>query len=424
MTADRPRVLIVSENVSMRMGGESSLPFYYAKLLEARGAEVWIACHERVADELREAFAPSWARVRLVPDTPLQKFLHRSGALLPYRVRDLIVGQAIHIITQRRIRRIARGLAREGLIDVVLEPSPITPKGPSFMYGLGVPVVIGPLCGGINFPPAFRDMDSRATRLAVALGRRASDLINRLAPGKRRADLLLVANDQAAAALPAGCRGRVVHLVESGVDLSIWDAGTPTEGPPARPAGPVRFVFSGRFVDWKGVDYLARAFARVAASDDGARLDLIGGGELEGAIRAAVEVPSLRDRVRLHGWLSRPEAARVVREADVFVMPSLRECGGTAILEAMALGKPVVATDWAGPSHYVDSTCGILVAPSSKEAFVDGLADAMTRLAASPELRARLGDGGRARVRQEYFDWDSKADRMLEILTEVVRERR
>jgi glycosyltransferase involved in cell wall biosynthesis len=57
---------------------------------------------------------------------------------------------------------------------------------------------------------------------------------------------------------------------------------------------------------------------------------------------------------------------QILRDSDVFVMPSLRECGGTAILEAMALGKPVVTTDWGGPADYVTPECGLLVSPTSK----------------------------------------------------------
>jgi glycosyltransferase involved in cell wall biosynthesis len=136
-------------------------------------------------------------------------------------------------------------------------------------------------------------------------------------------------------------------------------------------------------------------------------------------VKAVINQHQLAETVRLHGWVSRPEAARIIRKADVFVMPSLRECGGTAILEAMALGKPVITTNWAGPADYVDATCGVLVEPSSKTGFIDGLAEAMVRLSRSPELRKSLGEGGKLRVRKDDLDWDSKADRVLSILTEV-----
>jgi glycosyltransferase involved in cell wall biosynthesis len=229
--------------------------------------------------------------------------------------------------------------------------------------------------------------------------------------------VLLAANASTVKALPSGCRGRVVRLFESGVDLNLWK---PVDTNSVRQDGNVRFVFSGRFVDWKGVQYLVPAFARAVAQDPRCRLDLIGGGEYEGQVKEFIDQLRLAETVRLHGWLSRPDAVSIIREADVFVMPSLRECGGTAILEAMALGKPVITTNWGGPADYVNASCGLLVDPSSKPAFIDGLAHAMVRLAGSPELRQSLGEGGKRRVLEDSLDWNSKADRVFSILTQVV----
>ena len=401
----------------MEMGGESSLPYYYAKLFIQHGVEVWLACHERVENTLLRDFPELKSRIRLVRDTRAQKTLFRFSKVLPYRLRDMIIGQVIHFSTQMRLRRVAVELVRAGAIDVVFEPAPISPKGISFMYHVGVPVVIGPLCGGMEFPAAFVDLDSMVTRSFMALGRWLSQLANRLVPGKLKADVLLAANATTVKALPAGHRGKVIRLFESGVDLDLWK---PAQMVPSGADTPVRFVFSGRFVDWKGVQFLVPAFAKAVAEEPRCRLDLIGGGELEGEIKAVIEQHRLQDSVRLHGWMSRPDAASIIRETDVFVMPSLRECGGTAILEAMALGKPVIAIKWGGPADYVNESCGLLVDPGSKEGFISGLAEAMVRLARAPELRRKLGEGGQLRVRQDNLDWNSKAGRVLSILNEVV----
>jgi glycosyltransferase involved in cell wall biosynthesis len=104
------------------------------------------------------------------------------------------------------------------------------------------------------------------------------------------------------------------------------------------------------------------------------------------------------------------------------VLPSLLECGGAVVLEAMAMGLPVIATNWGGPADYLDSTCGFLIDPTSKEAFVNGLTDAMIKLSLSPELRLSMGRAGLERV-QKYFDWDRKVDRILEIYQETCAEK-
>lgn len=133
-----------------------------------------------------------------------------------------------------------------------------------------------------------------------------------------------------------------------------------------------------------------------------------------------MEALNLQNSVNFHGWMKREASAKLIAECDVFVMPSLRECGGTALLEAMAMGLPIVTTKWAGPANYVDSTCGILVEPTSREAFINGLVMAMIQLAESAELRLQMRDATMQRITKNYFDWDSKTDRVLEILKETL----
>jgi glycosyltransferase involved in cell wall biosynthesis len=262
-------------------------------------------------------------------------------------------------------------------------------------------------------------MDGKYTRAIVKIGRVLSEVVNRLIPGKIQADALIVANNCTRKALPRGYRGEVYEVVESGVDLSIW---TPRDTRPLVAGSGVRFVFSGRFVELKGISFLVEAFRNVTEKTD-ASLELIGDGEMRPEIEKRISEMRIDDKIIFHGWKSMPEAAEIIRKCDIFVMPSLRECGGSAILEAMALGLPVIATNWAGPSNYVAESSGLLVDPLSKEEFIRGLTDAMLRLAEAPELRRSMGLAGIERVKTCYFDWDSKADRVLAILKETLRSR-
>jgi len=90
------------------------------------------------------------------------------------------------------------------------------------------------------------------------------------------------------------------------------------------------------------------------------------------------------------------------------------------ILEAMATGLPVIATKWGGPMDYLDESCGILVSPESREAFIHELAAAMLKLASSFTLREKMGRAGQRRV-LSHFNWQKKTDVMLKIYTETVR---
>jgi glycosyltransferase involved in cell wall biosynthesis len=244
--------------------------------------------------------------------------------------------------------------------------------------------------------------------------------MHRIFPGKLQADAIVVANTRTENALPKGVRGKIYHVAESGVDLDIWK---PNLQKQRVENSPIRFVYSGRFVDWKGIRYLVDAFVRMPKNML-ARLDLIGAGELFEEVKAQVKAAGIESQVVFHGWVTREQSAAIIRECDVFVMPSIRECGGTAILEAMAIGLPVIVTNWCGPAQYVTPDCGILVSPDSHEAFVQGFADAMTTLTNSEELRAYMGNNGKRRVLTEYFDWNSKAERMIELFEETIEARK
>jgi glycosyltransferase involved in cell wall biosynthesis len=411
------RVVIVTENVSLRMSGETSVPYYYFKLLQARGHDVWMVCHARTRDELREIFSEEiFKKISFVEDNWLQVAIYKMGQLFPYRIEDLIFGQMIHLITQWQARSRVKQLIKEHHISIVFEPTPITPKGLSFMYDLGVPVAIGPMCGGLELPPAFRYMDSPFTHFFIEAARFLSWIGHRLVPGKLKADVLLVGNQRTAKALPQGYRGKVYELVESGVDLSRWKGMKARE---PQPDQPVRFVFCGRMVDWKGAQFLVEAFKPVVEQTNSV-LELIGDGELKESIEARVKELGIQDSVNFHGRIPIEECMKLFCESDVYVMPSLRECGGLALLEAMSVGLPVIAAKWAGPVEYLNDTCSILVEPSSQEDFINGFAKAMITLAKSPEQRRCLGEGSTRRVTQNYFDWESKTERVLEILKETV----
>lgn len=417
------RVMIVAEHASARFGGEAALPMHYYRVLRSRNIPVWLVTHARVRDELQKAYPQDGDRILYIEDTWLHVGLWRLGRFLPARIAHFSTGYLLRIVTQLAQRRIARRSVRSLGINVVHQPMPVSPKEPSLLHGLGVPVVIGPMNGGMDYPPAFRKQQSGWVDRLVRLGRAASNGMNWLIPGKRRAAALLVANARTRQALPAGVSSKVIELVENGVDLSLWAA--PAERAPQADSTVTRFAFLGRLVDWKAVDLLLAAFAR-AKDTAPMSLAIIGDGAVAGQLKAqatSLQVMSDREgepgKVWFAGWMTQADCASKLRQQHCLVLPSLLECGGAVVLEAMALGMPVIATSWGGPTDYLDPSCGVLVEPSSRETLIDGLAKAMTDLARSPGLRVQMGQAGRAKVVRE-FDWEAKVDRMIEIYREAI----
>ena len=414
--SDGPRVLIAAEHASARFGGEAALPLHYFRVLRRRGIPVWLLTHARTRAELRELY-PDDANIHFIEDTVFHRAMWKIGRRLPDAIAYATTAFLSRLSTQLAERRLARRLVREHGITVVHQPIPVSPREPSTLHDLGAPVVIGPMNGGMDYPPAFRRHRGLAERLLYVVGRASATALNRLMPGKRRAAMLIVANRRTREALPGGLAPEVVEIVENGVDLNLWQA-------PDTPAEPVAaavtiFVYMGRLVDWKAVDLVLQAFAQARTKAPMA-LWILGDGKERARLEAlAVALGLPQDPVSpgailFAGWLPQVECAARLREADVLVLPSLLECGGAVVLEAMSLAKPVIVTAWGGPLDYLDADCGMLVEPRSHQAIVDGFAAAMVELAGSPALRRRLGAHGLERVRRE-FDWELKVDRMLDL---------
>ncbi|HEX6495295.1 MAG TPA: glycosyltransferase family 4 protein [Acidobacteriaceae bacterium] len=406
------RICIVADNASARFGGEAILPLHYFRLLRQRGVEVWLVAHNRVRAELEALLPEECDRMRFVSDTAIHRLLFRLSGLLPRRIAESTLGLLMLMYTQWTERSVARQLIREHGIDVLHQPAPVAPSYPSMFFGLGPPLIVGPMNGGMDYPPAFRSSDSLLSRIFVALARPLTAIVNRLLPGKRNAAVLLVANQRTAAALPAGYRGRVIELVENGVDLETWRA----TSAPAQPAAASRFIFMGRLVDWKALPIVFEAMRRVPR----ATLLVIGEGAMRYPWQQEAERLGLGSRVHFRGWQSQQECAQALAAATALVLPSLYECGGAVVLEAMAMARPVIATAWGGPADYLDNDTGFLIPPESHDAMIAGFADAMQRLIDEPELAARMGAAAREKL-LSHFTWQMKIDLILEVYKSVIR---
>ena len=161
---------------------------------------------------------------------------------------------------------------------------------------------------------------------------------------------------------------------------------------------PVRFLFVGRLVTYKGVDVLLRAFPYVK----GAELHIVGTGDLENELKAYAKQHSLTDRVMFHGSISDEELEREFEACDVFVLPSVTKNEAFALVqqEAMAYGNPVINTRLKSgvPEVSVHGETGLTVEPGDAKE----LAAAMQELVDDPEKRIAFGKAARKKVDEQY----------------------
>lgn len=421
LSCDSPRVLIVAANASLKFGGEAAIPLQIFRRLRARGVEAFLATHARNRDELLallgEAELP---RLLLATDTRLNRLSARHARSLPGPVHNATLGLLSRLSTFRQLRRIALDAVRTHRLDVVHQPTPVSPREFSPFYDLSAPVVMGPMNGNMTFPPALAHT-RRGSRLLLAAAQAAALPLHWLFPGKLRAAVLLVANDRTRAALPKAVRPAACLLVENGVDTALWKPPLSPPSPPSSPSppAPFRFVFLGRFETWKGIDLLLHAFARVQSWLP-AHLTLIGDGHARRSLEALTARLGLREAVEFTGFLSQPRSAEFFARSHCFVFPSFGDCGGAVVLEAMSAGLPVVALDWGGPPDYLDAGSGVLVPPGPPEAVIAGFTDAMLAFARDPARAREMGQAARRRA-VAHFDWERKIDQLLAIYRSVLR---
>jgi glycosyltransferase involved in cell wall biosynthesis len=406
------KVLLVAEHASATFGGEAFIPFQYFRCLREIGVDVHLLVHARTQKELYNAFPREVERLHFVADSSVNIWCWKIGNLLPDRIATFTLGAISHLDTQIRQRRLARSLVKDQQICVVHEPIPVSPKMPSMMYGLSAPVIIGPMNGGMDYPPNY-DSTSGFERFAISILRSASTFWNKIMPGKANAALLLVANKRTRQALPPNLWQKpILELVENGVDFDLFRSASVRDKRER-----IQFIYVGRLVDFKRVDLLIEACARLVGQVS-FHLDIVGDGPLRACLVDQVRRLQLIKHVQFHGLLPQSAAAALLRGADVMVLPSMRECGGAVVLEAMACGVPVVAAEWGGPADYIVDGTGILIPPATPDIFVGKLTDAMLMLAKDPQLRADMGRASRQRV-EVHYDWRMKTQAIVQIYRAV-----
>jgi glycosyltransferase involved in cell wall biosynthesis len=230
------------------------------------------------------------------------------------------------------------------------------------------------------------------------------------------ADRVLVLSQDERRLLLRSCpsaRGRV-RIVGNGIE--------DCELPRKEERGPLTVLYSGRFVDRKGIRDLFAAIPAVLERAPETRFVLVGGHGTGAAIEVGwlpAELEPWRDRIHFTGWLLQEEVAGWYSAADLLVVPSWYEPFGMVILEGMLHGLPIVATRVGGPASILrHGRTGLLVSPKDPR----GLASALLRLIEDRTLRRRLGAAAAREVRRTWL-WPRIVEKMAAVYGEVAADR-
>lgn len=202
-----------------------------------------------------------------------------------------------------------------------------------------------------------------------------------------------------------------VAVIPDGVDLEAF---TPKEH---RSEGPARILGIGRLIPRKGFDALIRATAALEQRGrTGFEVEIVGDGPERQSLERLAETLGVGHRVRFAGTVSYADLPARYAAADIYALTSHAEGMPLVVLEAMATGLPIVATDVQGMQELVeDGSNGYRFAVGDHEA----LAQRLEELIANPASRAAFGVASRQRV--ERYSWSSIADSYLELLQDAAR---
>ncbi len=211
-----------------------------------------------------------------------------------------------------------------------------------------------------------------------------------------------------------------VARLYNGIDLSIFRYSSPTQNTPAH------ILAVGRLVEKKGFPLLIEALHKLRLHHLPFRCTLIGDGPLREVLQQQIHAAGLSAQVTLPGLLPQAAIIDAMRSATLLAAPCIiseegdRDGLPTVLLEAMALGTPVISTAVAGiPELVINRETGLCVPPQDS----DALADAMARLIADAPLRQRLSEQARRLIERE-FDIDSNAALLRNLFAGAVAERR
>ncbi|QXP83979.1 glycosyltransferase [Methylococcus sp. ANG] len=415
------RLLLSAYQCAPGMGSVSQIGWEWYSRLAGR-LPLTLVTHVRNRKALEAAGAPLPGTDVVYVDTewfagPLYRLASRLFPRSEHPV--FLISSLDFFVYDRTALRMLLRLREEGKNwDLVHQPTPVSPLAATTLHRLGAPLILGPWNGGLKSPTNFPEIMAAESGWLYPV-RRLGRLADRLLGSGRNARLILTANAATRADVPSRYRGKCRDMLENGVDLEVFRAAPWPESPGN--GRPLRILFVGRLLPFKGVAMLLEAVARVCAGSP-VHLAVAGAGPEENALRQRAGELGITGHVEFLGPLPHAEVARRLAESHVFCLPSIRESGGAVLLEAMAAARPVVALDYGGPSEIVDGEVGALVPATGWKPVVEGLAGIFEDVFRDPEGWRRRGQAGRQRVEQRY-SWPAKIDAALSLYRECLESR-
>ncbi len=432
MAIGKLKVLLIIESCNPEW---ASVPLVGYKFYEqiSSFADVTLATHHRNESALRKIHGDRDI-VYINPGRAEENYFKVIARLS--QVRGRVIWPLRHLFQfpiyhffDRAVQRMFGERVAQGEFDVVHAMTPMMPRYPYSLVRAArgdTPALIGPVNGGVPFPPAFKGVGLKEFSYLNFLRTIGGYAIPGYRQSYQSADLILAGSSYTKKWIEENLgvgKDKIKLFFENGVPAQSFNhpkAGN--DSSPSSAAATLRLLFVGRLVPYKGCDMLLRSLAMVAKQGGDFTLTIVGdGGERENLQNLTAEL-GIKERVKFTGWVSQPETFSYYQQSDVFCFPSVREFGGAVVMEAMANSLPCIVVDNGGIGEYVSADNGFKIEPKGAEYVVEMLGQHVQTLIEDRALLARLAEAAYEQSLQ--FSWVQKGVELKEIYQSLLKSRK
>ena len=405
-----PRILLSAYQCAPGQGSVSQIGWeWYSRM--ARRGPVTLLTHVRNKAFLEAAGAPLHGSEVIYIDTewfagPLYSLSRR---LFPRSEHSVFLFSSLdfYVFDHEALRQLRPRRKEWDLVHIV---TPVSPSAHSRLSQLGLPVLRGPLNGGLRTPqnfPEFMKADSAWLYGARDLAKPLQSILSRRTPART-----LSANRSTDHALSVRERAVMLRMPEIAVDPNTYK---PTPWPEAPSSiNPLKILFVGRLIPAKALPLLFCAMHGLSVE-----LTVIGDGPMRNDWEAQAALRKLK--VRFLGACGPATIETELATAHVFCLPSIRESGGAVLFEAMSAARPVIAVNYGGPAEIVNEEVGRLVDARNPETVSNGIANALKEIIANPDQWRDKGLAGRRYI-LEHHSWDRRIDVGLGVYSQILEQ--
>ncbi len=347
------KILLSAYACEPNKGSEPGVGWHWASEIVKLGHEVWVLTRKNNQQPIEDFYkcnAKPKGLNYIYYDVPKWLSWWKKGGRGVY---------LYYLLWQIGIYSVAKNLNRKFNFDLVHHCTFVSVRQPSFLGGLEIPFIFGPVAGGERIPNHLRKGMGLKGRCREAI----RDVLNKLVAYDplmlstfRKASIIYVTSNQTKTLIPKKYHFKTKVQLAIGVDVVDYQYRS------ARKHAS-KFLYVGNFIHLKGISYGLNAFSEALKKHPGITLTLVGRGDGKSQLVQLADELGISSSLTWVDWVNQSDLMGIYKNHDVLLFPSLRDSGGMVVLEAMSFGLPVICTTLGGPGVIVNNLCGFAVAP-------------------------------------------------------------